>query len=36
MLVDLFENFRNMCLKVYKLDSTHFISTSGLACQAAL
>ena len=24
LLVDIFENFRNVCLKVYELDPTHF------------
>ena len=30
------ENFRNMCLKEYKLDSAHFLSAPGLAWQACL
>ena len=32
----LFENFRNMCLKVYELDPAHFLSLPGLAWQACL
>ena len=35
-LADVFENFRNMCLKIYKLDPTRFLSAPGLAWQAAL
>ena len=31
-----FENFRDMCIKVYELDPAHFLSTSGLAWQACL
>ena len=33
---DVFENFRNMCTKVYELDSVHFLSAPGLAWQACL
>ena len=36
LLADVFENFRNMCLKIYELDPAKFISAPGLACQAAL
>ena len=28
---DVFENFRNTCIKVYELDPAHFISLLGLA-----
>ena len=35
LLVDIFENFRNMCLQKYELDPDHFLSTPGLAWQAA-
>ena len=28
---DVFENFRRMCLKIYKLDPAKFLSTPGLA-----
>ena len=36
LLADVFENFRNMCIKVYELDPAHFLSAPGLACQACL
>ena len=36
LLVDVFENFRNMCIKVYKLDPAHFLSAPGLAWKACL
>ena len=36
LLADVFENFRNMCLKIYKLDPTKFFSAPRLAWQAAL
>ena len=36
LLVDVFENFRNTCLKVYELDPAHFLSLPGLAWQACL
>ena len=36
MLADVFENFRNIFLEVYKLDPAHFISAPVLAWQAAL
>ena len=35
ILANLFENFRNMCLKIYKLDPEKFLSAPGLAWQAA-
>ena len=34
LLVDVFENFGNMCIKEYELDPAHFLSLSGLAWQA--
>ena len=34
LLADVFENFRNICLKEYKLDPAHFLSAPGLAWQA--
>ena len=36
LLADVFENFRNTCLKVYELDPAHFLSSPGLAWQAFL
>ena len=36
LLADVFENFRNKCLKVYELDPAHFLSLPGLAWQACL
>ena len=32
----MFENFRDMCLRVYELDPAHFVSLAGLAWQACL
>ena len=36
LLADVFENFRDMCLKVYELDPAQFLSLPGLAWQACL
>ena len=36
LLADVFENFRNACLKNYELDPAHFVSLPGLAWQACL
>ena len=36
LLADVFENFRNMCIKVYELDPAHFLPLPGLAWQACL
>ena len=36
LLADVFENFRNMCIKYYELDPAHFLSLPGLAWQACL
>ena len=36
LLADVFENFRNACLKVYELDPAYFLSLPGLAWQACL
>ena len=33
LLADVFENFRNTCLKVYELDAAHLLSLHGLACK---
>ena len=34
LLADVFENFRDMCIKEYELDPAHFLSLPGLAWQA--
>ena len=36
LLADVFENFRDMCIKEYELDSAQFLSLPGLAWQACL
>ena len=36
LLADVFENFRNKCLKIYELDPIYFVSAPGLAWQACL
>ena len=36
LLADEFENFRNMCLEIHKLDPVNFMSAPGLAWQAVL
>ena len=36
LLVDVFENFRNMCIKIHELDPDHFLSAPALAWQACL
>ena len=36
LLADIFENFRQSCLKYYELDPAHFVSLPGLAWQACL
>ena len=36
LLPDVFENCRNMCLKIYELDPANFLSVPGLVWQAAL
>ena len=36
LLADVFENFRNMCIKIYELDSAKFLSASALEWQAVL
>ena len=36
LLADVFENFRNMCVKIYDLDPAKNLSAPGLALQAAL
>ena len=36
LVADVFENFRNTCLKVYELDPANFSLSPGLARQACL
>ena len=36
LLADVFETFRDMCLKEYELDPAHFLLLPGLAWQACL
>ena len=36
LLVDIFEGFRNKCLKIYELDPAHFFLAPGLVWQAYL
>ena len=36
LLADVFENFRNKCIEIYKLDPAHFLSAPGLAWQVCL
>ena len=35
-VADVFENFRDKCIEMYKLDPVHFLSAPGLAWQAWL
>ena len=36
LLADVFGNFRDKCIEIYKLDPAHFLSAQGLAWQACL
>ena len=36
LLADVFEDFRNMCLKIHELDPAKFLSDPGLVWQVAL
>ena len=36
LILAVFENFKEMCLKIYHLDRVNFLSAPGLAWQAAL
>ena len=32
----MFKNFNNICLEIYELETSHFLSAPGLAWQAAI
>ena len=36
LLADVFENFRNKCIKIYEIDPAHFLPAPGLAWHACL
>ena len=36
MLADVFENFRNKCIKIYQLNPAQFLSAPGLTWQVCL
>ena len=36
LLADVFENFRDMCLKEYELDPVHFLLLPGWQCMASV
>ena len=36
LLADVFENFRNKCIEIYKLDPAHSLSTPASSWQACL
>ena len=36
LLADVFENLRNMCINIYKLDPAKFLSAPGSEWQAAI
>ena len=36
LLAEVFEKFRDKCIKIYQLDSAYFLSAPGLAWQACL
>ena len=36
LLADVFENFRDLCLKIYKLDPAHYFTAPGLSWDACL
>ena len=36
LLADVFENFRNICFKIYEIDSARFLTAPRLSWQSAL
>ena len=36
LLVDVFEKFRDTCIEMYGLDTSHFLSATGLSWQVCL
>ena len=36
LLADVFENFRDKCIKIYRLDPAYFLTAPGLAWRACL
>ena len=36
LLVDVYENFKNVCLKIYEFDLARFLTAPGLVWQAAV
>ena len=36
LVADVFENFRDKCVEIYKLDPAYFVSASGIVWQACL
>ena len=36
LVADVFENFRNMCIKIFKLDPAKFLSVPGLTWQITM
>ena len=36
LLADVFENFRNKCIKIYEVDPAHFLPAPGLAWHVCL
>ena len=36
LLADVFENFRDKCIEIYRLDPAYFLTAPGLAWQACL
>ena len=36
LVTEIFEDFRNKCIKIHEFDTAHFLSTTGLAWNAAI